>query len=318
MGGAGVLATASKLLSYPSRATAWVIKAAKNNVISKSVAKTAGTMVDRVGAIRTTINGKTVAEIVSAGVDRMDVMYQELLRIGKPLDDFGVRVHQRMAEFLSKDIGTFPGEKSLRGYMRATPELVEGEAVAQDMYATLFKDEAGNLDRNAIVSDLEKIADSSEEFHIIATADSPQVEWRLNAGGAIRSESEAIDITLREGLVIPSDVEIAWVPEDFFPPGVNASYIRFKPSQKFIAWNDFYVNGKIRVTVSRRVLNSDEAIVAAIGHELYEINGLREIFASSPNPMKYIDVAKLIEPRLNGTLHQQAWAYADYLVNQMR
>jgi alpha-tubulin suppressor-like RCC1 family protein len=186
MGGEGVLAVASKVASFPSRATAWVIKGAKNNPVSKSIAKTAGAMVDRVAALPTRINGKTVGEIISAGVDRMDTIYDELRLIGKPLDEFGVRAHTQIAKFLERDLGYFPGEKALRGNLRLFDSLVVGEADRYDEFIALLTRADGTLDKHTLQASAELYHDAQMvgaggNWNIIGEAADPTIARQLTA-----------------------------------------------------------------------------------------------------------------------------------------
>jgi hypothetical protein len=294
------------------------INSAQKALRTEALAKAAGRMADAVAKLPFG-NGKTVGEVINSYVDRLDIIHDELAKIGKPLDDFGVKAQAQLAKLLDTDLGYFPGEKALRGFMRATPELVDRSGNVQLVYEALFKDDTGALDKAALVSDLEKITDAAEPFYIIGSADSPRVAWQINVNNVIRSESDAITIALNNGVSIPADVEIIFVPEGFCGPDVNAFYIGFsKEKNPSILWQDFYNNGKIKVKVDRRILNSDESIVAVLGHEMYEIDALRQIFASSPAAMQYMDVARLIDAKLGGTIHQQAWDYADNLVLDMR
>jgi hypothetical protein len=60
---------------------------------------------------------------------------------------------------------------------------------------------------------------------------------------------------------------------------------------------------------------SDEAIVAVIGHEMFEFEMLRSIFAEGAPVEKW---EAETSPNNRGNFHWQAWDYADELVARMR
>lgn len=74
--------------------------------------------------------------------------------------------------------------------------------------------------------------------------------------------------------------------------------------------------------VNASLLNSDEALVAHIGHEMYEISSLRDVFEEAGGSLQARQLNRLIAPRENGglinNLHEQAWDEADRLVWKMR
>ena len=70
--------------------------------------------------------------------------------------------------------------------------------------------------------------------------------------------------------------------------------------------------------VDEAVFESDEAIVAILGHEMYELNNLRRIFNELRGQMTYRKPHGLINPGIKGNLHDHAWDVADDLVRKMR
>jgi hypothetical protein len=86
-----------------------------------------------------------------------------------------------------------------------------------------------------------------------------------------------------------------------------------------IEWEEFYNRfEQIPVRLSSGILRSDEAIVAVIGHEMYELNKLREISAANGGVMRADDLHRAITPGRSGNLHVQAWDEADKLVLDLR
>lgn len=66
------------------------------------------------------------------------------------------------------------------------------------------------------------------------------------------------------------------------------------------------------------VLKSDQAIVGTIGHEMHELNSLRELFKESGGQMKAGRLHDLIRESVPGNLHDRAWDVADELVSKMQ
>ncbi len=77
----------------------------------------------------------------------------------------------------------------------------------------------------------------------------------------------------------------------------------------------FNHRGKIPFVVRADVFQSDEAIVAVIGHEVYELERLREAF-DSREPIEKWEAETC--PTNEGNFHCQAWDYADSLIEKMR
>ena len=69
--------------------------------------------------------------------------------------------------------------------------------------------------------------------------------------------------------------------------------------------------------VSKDILDSDEAIVAVVAHEMHELNSLRKIFEERQT-LPAEELGRLINPGHKGNLHDQAWDIADQLVGRMR
>jgi hypothetical protein len=91
----------------------------------------------------------------------------------------------------------------------------------------------------------------------------------------------------------------------------------FLPGQR-ITWDQFYNKyDNIAVKVSKDILDSDEAIVAVMAHEMHELNGLRKIFAERET-LPVEELGRLINPGHKGNLHDQAWDVADAAVARMR
>jgi hypothetical protein len=76
------------------------------------------------------------------------------------------------------------------------------------------------------------------------------------------------------------------------------------------------IGSKIPFLIRQDTMTSDEAIVAVIGHELYELEEMRKVFGENGAPIEHW----LAEAHADneGNFHWRAWDYADELVARMR
>jgi hypothetical protein len=152
-------------------------------------------------------------------------------------------------------------------------------------------------------------------------AHSPKVKWAPNPAGEVRTVDEAVELARANGVKIPDDIMFRAVRQDTLPDNAYAAYgtLGNKQAGDLIEWEQFYNRfEQIPVRLSSDVLRSDEAIVAVIGHEMYELNKLREIFAANGGVMRADDLYRAITPGRSGNLHFQAWDEADTLVAELR
>jgi len=70
------------------------------------------------------------------------------------------------------------------------------------------------------------------------------------------------------------------------------------------------------VRVRPEVLQSDEAILAVFGHEMHELNSLRQLFAEGGS-MTSNQLRQLIQAP-SGSLHQEAVRIGDLLAESIR
>jgi len=138
--------------------------------------------------------------------------------------------------------------------------------------------------------------------------------WKPNPDGP-KSVLDAIALAKTRGVVIPEDIRLV-VRDAMVPENADATYGGFQ-SHKSFRWADFYIGGKIPVKIRSSVLESDEAIVAVLAHEMYELNALREMFEERQS-IPGAEIIRLIRPNLPGNLHDKAWDEADRLVRAMR
>jgi hypothetical protein len=109
-------------------------------------------------------------------------------------------------------------------------------------------------------------------------------------------------------------VQGKWLPPDSYAQYMGRDFL---PGQR-VSWEQFYNRyDNIAVKVFKDILDSDEAIVAVIAHEMHELNGLRKIFAERQT-LPVEELHRLINPGYKGNLHDQAWDVADAAVARMR
>lgn len=149
-----------------------------------------------------------------------------------------------------------------------------------------------------------------------AAAQSPRLDWCDNTDG-VRDEQEAVHIARHHGVVIHEDIRIVWDWNGkYLEPDQWARYGGWRSDQR-VVWDDFLVQGRLPVKVRPAVLRSDEAIVAVLGHEMFEINELRRLLADGRS-ISGVDLYRLIAVDIVGNLHDRAWDEADRLVQAMR
>lgn len=209
----------------------------------------------------------------------------------------------------------------------ATSGKVDSEALAalnragDTVGVTGVGDEAG-AHETARGTASRKVAAGSELIEVRGLAQRPHLKWTKNADGSVRSIDQAIEIARQNGVEIEDDILLRKVSGKFLPEQTYAEYFRARlndPSQS-IRWNDFFSKelDLLLVRVEQSVFESDEAIVAVLGHEMHELNSLRRLFEQSGGTMTYRQLHYLISPGIKGNLHDQAWDIADQLVLAMR
>src|SRR5437762_2080512 len=137
---------------------------------------------------------------------------------------------------------------------------------------------------------------------------SPRMEWKENLDGEKRTIDEEKAIAARFGVYIPNDVEVfededGDLPEDTMARGPRVT----KLAGSTVSWSDLLnrLTGKVPFLLRPAILKSDEAIVAVLGHEMYELAALREILNEGKTTIEHY-IAHTCPDNL-GNLHDQAW-----------
>jgi hypothetical protein len=158
----------------------------------------------------------------------------------------------------------------------------------------------------------------------------PAALWTVNAGGQHRSIDEAKAVA-KDYAVIPDDVEffeaepgeLRGTLEDLAagrPMETARIAAVTEDAEGYVRWSDHYNRfGRIPVLINPDVLRSDEAIVAVLVHEMYELEELRRMFASGNRQrMRGDDYLAHVRPGDPRNLHDKAWDVADDAVLSMR
>lgn len=144
--------------------------------------------------------------------------------------------------------------------------------------------------------------------------------WKTNTDGP-RTVEQAVEIARSWGVVLPEDVELVLDEWGLIAePEIDARYFRWRGElTDVIPWSAFYArSGRITLLLKKHVLESDEAIIAVLAHEIYELNNLRALFAAGNGTMVAQRLFQLVEAGIPRNLHDQAWDIADRLVDKMR
>jgi hypothetical protein len=147
----------------------------------------------------------------------------------------------------------------------------------------------------------------------------PRRQWRDNPDGQIRNIEEAVQIAKKNGVVIPDDIEFHVDESGELNNELTARGPRVdKPFGARVYWSDLVHDRthKVPFRIWAGILKSDEAIVAVLAHEMYEIRALRSYLESGE--LSIDDYVMHTEPGRIGNLHDQAWEEADRLVDLMR
>jgi hypothetical protein len=146
----------------------------------------------------------------------------------------------------------------------------------------------------------------------------PKLTWKNNPLGEIRSVEEAIEIARDHGVHIPAEVvffldELHWLDHQTTPRGPKVT----KATGELVTWNDLVNNkGKVPFLLRPDILESDEAIVAVIAHEVHELQGLEKLMDEGRLTIE--EFGFQTSPAQKGSLHFQAWDVADQLVEAIR
>ena len=113
---------------------------------------------------------------------------------------------------------------------------------------------------------------------------------------------------------------------DFFEDELNELHEQFtargprvdKPAGSIVYWGDLVHDktGKVPFRLWPGILSSDEAIVAVLAHEMFELEMLRPILREAATTIE--NFIAHTSPGNPGNFHDRAWDLADKIVERMR
>jgi hypothetical protein len=173
------------------------------------------------------------------------------------------------------------------------------------------------------------ISAPNKDLLISGAAQSSRIkDYAVNSNGVVRTRDEAISLARAHGIDIPDDINIQFM-SNWKRTDADAEYFdvgsRYKPDD-WIEWDDFMVDrgnyaGTVPVRINQGILNSDEAILANISHEMHELNSLKTLF-DQRGALQVKEIARLVNTRdrggMPGNLHEQAWDVSDGLILKIR
>ena len=167
----GVATTAKAVQRFKTLSVDFAINAAQKTLRTEQLSKAASTMADAVSKLSYG-NGQTVGDVITTFVERLDIIHEELAKIGHPLDSFGVKAHAQLAKLLSRDLGYYPGEQAMRGNIRLFDKLVVGSGDRWDDCAQLFTKADATVGKDELKATLEAAKD---EFDRAAAGERPRI-----------------------------------------------------------------------------------------------------------------------------------------------
>ncbi|QDQ25168.1 hypothetical protein FNU76_01670 [Chitinimonas arctica] len=139
---------------------------------------------------------------------------------------------------------------------------------------------------------------------LLGTRQKPKVRYEQNANLVVRTEEYMINRAQELGVYIPDGVRIMFVDPALLSNqvGALAEYGQTGTYQgldlsKTMTWNGMKnINGKIPIRLNKTLLSSDEAAVAYISHEFYELAQFEQL--ATWNRRKFVQ--QTASPELGG------------------
>ncbi len=160
--------------------------------------------------------------------------------------------------------------------------------------------------------------------NIRGAAQAPKRPFAPNADGVVRSTDEAEEI-LRNSIK-DTELDMEGVQFNFLDPedvdliqadDAAAEYFSGNDLDldEIVTWESFLNDdGNFPVKVDPSILNSDEAIIGNLAHELYEINHLKVYFEESGGSMTLRRLRSLINPGIKDNLHDKSWDFVNNML----
>jgi hypothetical protein len=146
-----------------------------------------------------------------------------------------------------------------------------------------------------------------------------------------RTIEEAVEIAKRNGVGIPKDVEFFEADPGELKGSLRGPFAgqRFETARgpdvsprkdgRIYLAEHYNKDERIPFQVHPDILTSDEAIVAVLQHETYELSLMREVFVQfASRSLNWADYGIQTSAGRPGNFHDLAWGEADRIVRQMR
>jgi hypothetical protein len=155
-----------------------------------------------------------------------------------------------------------------------------------------------------------------------------QGHWVQHSGGPL-SLKQARAFVRSRGVVIPKYLTL-YLPEEYgltlSESGLadaDAIYYRIDQTPEnadiLVYWEQLLTARKqLPVALRKEVLRSDEHCLYVFSHEIFEITRLKKVFSESGGAFTFRRLGFLIDPGLNGAIHEDAVRHGDALVEELR
>lgn len=148
-----------------------------------------------------------------------------------------------------------------------------------------------------------------------------EARWRRNSHGQLRSVADVEAIARRHGIIPDDFLRFRVGSARDFPNGELARYgPAIDTSRRVVEWSEFLTQGDpelVLVRINPIVLDRDDAILAVLLHEVFEIERLAGEFNGNGGRISTARFLELVNEK-TGTLHLAAWDHADEYVEAMQ
>jgi len=190
------------------------------------------------------------------------------------------------------------------------------------------------------------VADSKPVSKVLAKTDSgwvartraitgyrPMVaKWARNSDGLIRSQDEIAKLLKKHGVDVPNDVTFRVGKAKHYPltlddlfAGKGGLTAKFGNLSEDAPGGHVYFKdlispntGKIHIEINPNMMGSDEAILAVMVHELYELEMFRGLFEENGGSLLYDTFKDEAMDGIPYNFHWNAWEIADDFIRKLR
>ncbi|SMC27180.1 hypothetical protein SAMN02745857_02740 [Andreprevotia lacus DSM 23236] len=235
--------------------------------------------------------------------------------------DSALGVQARFADKLQDWFGRYAGMRQNEG-AQVSAVLAEMLAGGDGQRAARVAGDVGLAGEAGREHDIPK---STVARELLGTGQAPKLVYQQNAGNVIRTREYMLNLAREMGVYIPDDVYVIFVDPSLLSNKVGAmaeygqtgNYLGANLAA-IMTWDGMKnINNMIPVRLSENLLSSDEAAVAHIAHEMYELEKFESLGVWNQRTF----IKQTASPEFGGlqdSWHSQAWDYADQIVEIMR